>query len=252
MLKRIGFLLPRPVLLSLRAVRDLALGIWYRGTARWCPVCGWSSRKFREHGFPVRQDARCARCGSMERHRLVWLYFAARTDLFDGKPKRVLHVAPEQCFEARLRKRLGAGYLSADLLDPHVIERMDITAIQHPDETFDVIYCSHVLEHVPQDRLALSEFRRVLKKTGWAILLVPITAEKTFEDPTVTDPAERLRLFGQDDHVRRYGPDYVDRLRQAGFEVGITRLSDFVPAAEVTRLGLSSVAGEIYHCRRTS
>ncbi len=186
----------------------------------------------------------------MERHRLVWLYFAGKTDLFDGKPKRVLHVAPEQCFEARLRKRLGAGYLTADLLDPHVMERMDITAIRHPDESFDVIYCSHVLEHVPEDRLAMREFRRVLKQTGWAVLLVPITAAKTFEDPTVTDPAERLRLFGQDDHVRRYGPDYVDRLREAGFEVAITKTSEMVTASEASRLGISAVAGEIYHCRR--
>ena len=250
MLKEIGFRLPGPLIRSLRAARDLALGMWYRGSARWCPVCGWSSRKFRSQGFPVRPDVRCARCGSLERHRLVWLYFTAKTDLFDGKAKRVLHVAPEQCFEGRLRQRLGAGYLTADLLDPHVMERMDITSIQHPDESFDVIYCSHVLEHVPEDRLAMREFRRVLKQTGWAILLVPITAEKTFEDPTVTDPAERLRLFGQEDHVRRYGPDYVDRLREAGFDVVTTTPSEIVPAAETTRLGLNSGAVNIYHCQK--
>jgi Methyltransferase domain len=250
LLKSIGYRLPRHVLRSLRTVRNFALGVWYRGSSRWCPVCGGSSRKFRSYGFPVRQDARCPRCGSMERHRLVWLYLNAKTDLFDGKPKRVLHVAPEQCFEERFRQRLGAGYLTADLLDPHAMEPMDITAIQYPDESFDVIYCSHVLEHVPQDRLAMREFCRVLKRTGWAVLLVPITTDKTFEDPTVTDPAERLRLFGQDDHVRRYGPDYVDRLREVGFEVVTNTLSEIVSAAEVIRLGLGSAAGDIYHCRR--
>jgi SAM-dependent methyltransferase len=177
------------------------------------------------------------------------LYFAHRTNLFDGQPKRMLHVAPEQCFERRLKERLGAGYLTADLLDPHVMERIDITRIQYPDESFDVIYCSHVLEHVTDDLQAMREFRRVLKRSGWAILLVPITADRTFEDPTVVLPSDRLRVFGQEDHVRRYGPDYADRLREAGFEVDVTRVSDIIPADEAARMGLTRV-GAIYHCTR--
>lgn len=247
-MKRIGFLLPRSVLMSLRAARDLGLGAWYRGRGRWCPVCGQSSRKFRPG--VARENVRCARCGAMERHRLVWLYFTHRTDLFDGRPKRVLHVAPEQCFEGRLRHRLGAGYLTADLLDPHVMERMDITRIPYPDESFDVIYCSHVLEHVEDDRGAMKEFRRVLKPSGWAILLVPITADKTFEDSTIVQPSDRLRVFGQHDHVRRYGPDYVERLRQAGFDVQVTPASDIVPADQAALMGLTR-AGAIYFCTRT-
>jgi SAM-dependent methyltransferase len=177
------------------------------------------------------------------------LYFARRTNLFDGRPKRVLHVAPERCFEGPLRQRLGAGYLTADLLDPRAMEQMDITDIQHPDESFDVIYCSHVLEHVPDDRRAMRELRRVLKKDGWAVLLVPITAERTIEDPTVTDPAERERLFGQHDHVRRYGPDYADRLREAGFDVVITEVSDLLGDGDLIRMGLTGATMTIYHCR---
>jgi hypothetical protein len=240
----------RSVLVPLRAARDLVRGTIYRGKQRWCPVCDQSSRRFLPFGVVVRPDAQCPRCGSLERHRLVWLYFARRTDLFDGKARRMLHVAPERTFEARLRKRLGAGYLTADLFDPHVMVQMDICNIQYPEESFDVIYCSHVLEHVPDDRQALREFRRVLRKTGWAILLVPITVDRTVEDPTVTDPAERLRLFGQEDHVRRYGPDYVDRLREAGFEVVVSQVSDLATGADATRMGLTPAAGEIYHCRR--
>ena len=252
LLKRIGFHLPHRVLAPLRVARDFGLGAWYRGQGRWCPVCGQSSRKFRPGGTFVRQNARCPRCGSLERHRLVWLYLTQHTDLFDGRPKRVLHVAPEQCFAGRLKARLGEGYLTADLLDPHVMERIDITRIRFSDETFDVIYCSHVLEHVPDDRRAMREFRRVLKRTGWAILLVPITTDRTFEDPTVVRPADRLRVFGQEDHVRRYGPDYVDRLREAGFEVNITRVAELVSAEDATRMGLPWGAGEIYHCRRAA
>jgi ubiquinone/menaquinone biosynthesis C-methylase UbiE len=131
------------------------------------------------------------------------------------------------------------------------MERMDITRIQYPEESFDVIYCSHVLEHVPDDRIAMREFRRVLRKDGWAVLLVPITVEKTFEDPTITDPTERLRLFGQEDCVRRYGPDYVERLREAGFDVFVTRVLDVFSEEEATRMGLTPAAGEIYLCRRS-
>jgi SAM-dependent methyltransferase len=249
LMKRAGFLLPRSVLLPLRGARDLGLGLWYRGRGRWCPVCGWSSRRFRPGGTVARQDAKCPRCGALERHRFIWLYLAQRTDLFDGRPKRVLHVAPEQCFERRLEDRLGAGYLTADLRDPHVMEPMDITAIRYPDESFDVIYCSHVLEHVADDQQAMREFHRVLKRSGWAILLVPITLDRTFEDPAIVRPADRLRVFGQKDHVRRYGPDYVDRLRNAGFEVQVTRVPDMIAADEAARMGISR-AGAIYHCTK--
>jgi SAM-dependent methyltransferase len=199
----------------------------------------------------LRDEARCVFCGALERHRLAWLYFQRETDLFDGRHKRVLHVAPEPCFEPRLRACLGDGYLTADLLSPRVMVRMDITAIQYPDDHFDAIYCSHVLEHVPDDRAALREFFRVLKPGGWAILLVPITADQTFEDPSITDPAERLRLFGQEDHVRRYGPDYVERLRGAGFQVCTCTVADLVRPADARRMGLTPASGEIYYCTKS-
>lgn len=129
--------------------------------------------------------------------------------------------------------------------------RMDITDIQYPDDSFDVIYCSHVLEHVQEDVKAMRELRRVLKPDGWAVLLVPITAETTYEDPAVVDPRERLEKFGQEDHVRRYGWDYIDRLRSAGFNVEMFRVSDLASDADALRLGLGQAAGEIYCCRKS-
>jgi len=128
--------------------------------------------------------------------------------------------------------------------------KMDITAIQFPSESFGIIYCSHVLEHVPDDKQAMREFCRVLKPDGWAILLVPITADKTFEDASVTDPAERLRLFGQEDHVRRYGPDYMDRLRESGFKVEKTSVADLVSPEDAVRMGLTAASGDIFHCTK--
>ena len=119
-----------------------------------------------------------------------------------------------------------------------------------PSDTYDFLLSSHVLEHVPDDRRAMREFHRVLKKDGWAILLVPITAKSTFEDPSITDPRERLRLFGQEDHVRQYGPDYKDRLEQAGFNVEQIRPADFLSPAEIKKMAIIGLAGDIYFCRR--
>jgi SAM-dependent methyltransferase len=126
--------------------------------------------------------------------------------------------------------------------------RLDVTALDFRDSTFDVVYCSHVLEHVSDDRRALTEIRRVLKPQGWALPLVPITAAKTFEDPAVEDPAERLRLFGQSDHVRCYGPDYVDRLHEAGFEVTATSPADLVSSEDRIVMGLTDASGLIFCC----
>lgn len=233
---------------GVRAAADLAASVPYRGRGLWCPVCERASRRFVSYGVEPWADARCVHCRSLARHRLVWLYFLEMTDLMDGAQKRVLHVAPEPCLEGRLRQRLGSGYVTADFQAGRADMQMDVTAIDYPDEHFDVIYCSHVLEHVQDDRRAMREFRRVLKPDGWAVLLVPVNAEKTREDPSVVDPAERLRLFGQKDHVRMYGPDYGDRLREAGFVVTVLRVPDFRPPREAGSMGLTAQSGEIYRC----
>jgi hypothetical protein len=234
----------------LKPLRDLVVAIAYCGKARWCPVCGKWSRRFRAFGKIRRRDAKCPHCGSLERHRFVWLYFTEKTDLFDERAKKMLHVAPEEWFAPRIKKRLGKGYITADLMDRRAMVKMDVTDIKYPDETFDVIYCSHVLEHVQDDRRAMREFFRVLKRGGWAILIVPIDADKTIEDPSIVDPAERLRVFGQEDHVRRYGPDYVDRLRDAGFAVTVQRVADLAEGDRATRMGLTPASGAIFHCTK--
>ena len=147
----------------------------------------------------------------------------------------------------------GDGYLTADLRGTGVMESMDITDIARPDGSFDVIYCSHVFEHVVDDRQAMRELCRVLAPSGWAMLNVPITANETFEDHSVTDPRERIREFGQKDHVRRYGPDYIDRLTEAGFEVTRITLGDLVEDADIERDGLSNAAcGDLFYCVRQS
>lgn len=227
--------------------------ICHFGLARFCPVCGSSVRSFGKYGKPSRPDARCPVCGLMERHRLVWTYFKERTSLFDGKNRSMLHFAPEREFAAQWSKLPGLHYTSADLFDPRAMVRMDISAIDFPDETFDFFYCSHVLEHVPDDKKAVGQIYRVLKKGGCAVLLVPITAEETFEDPSVTDPQEREKLFGQADHVRRYGIDCAERFRQAGFTLNVVYASDLLSPGQKAKFGLNGLDEKrtpIFECRK--
>ncbi|PQE00643.1 methyltransferase type 11 [Mycobacterium sp. EPG1] len=244
--------IPSNVRPTLRLARNTLRSLRYRGEGRYCPVCKTKSRCFGAYGVDSRADAQCMRCGAVERHRLTWLFFERRTNLLDGHPKDVLHVAPEPQFEKLLKPAIGPSYITADLFDPSAMVRMDVTNIEYPDNTFDVVYCSHVLEHVDDDLKAMSEFLRVLKPSGWAVLSVPISAAKTFEDPSVTDPAERLRLFGQEDHVRRYGPDYIDRLKSVGFKVTVINPEDFLEAAEISEMAVGPNRGEqIFFCTKS-
>jgi len=201
---------------------------------RHCTVCGKDSLKFFDGGvIEKRAEACCPQCGSLERHRLLLPVLREKTNLFEANGLKLLHVAPEKFLHQRLRVLPDVDYISADLEPGRADVEMDITNIQYEDNSFDAILCSHVLEHVPDDRKAMREFFRVLKPGGWAVLAVPINVDETVEDPSITDPAERIRLFGQDDHVRRYGPDYFDRLEEAGFQIERLRGADLMSDTRV-------------------
>jgi len=221
--------------------------LFYAGAKHECPVCNGRVRWFKPMG--TRPSARCPVCGSLERHRLIWLYCRARTNLFDGRPKRLLHVAPEPCLTRELRRIDALEYVGADLEGHHAMVRMDVTAIQFGDASFDVILCNHVLEHVPEDGKAMRELLRVLKPGGWAIMQVPIKGETTQEDPAVTSAAERTRLYGQHDHVRQYGRDYVQRLRAAGFLVEVNTYAAGLSLPQRERYGVLAEE-DLYCCSR--
>lgn len=236
---------------SIRRLMYPLFRLRHGGDSRWCPICENSSSAFLDHQVVLpREDAKCPFCKSLERHRLIWIVLQRKTNFFTSPPRKVLDIAPDQMIRRRFRKLLGDRYITADLLEPDVDVKMDITDVQYPDKSVDFIFCSHVFEHVPDDRKGMKELHRILTGEGVAIIAVPITAEKTVEDPSVQNPQERLRLFGQEDHVRRYGPDFKSRLSEAGFTVTVYSREDLLSPREIERMGIIPEAGEVFLCRK--
>jgi SAM-dependent methyltransferase len=213
---------------------------YYLGRQYHCAVCGSKLRTMFDSGLPfsILQDVDvvggermprdiCPVCFSHSRTRLIWEYLRREMRLEKRTIKaKVFHVAPEYALANYLSG--VSDYLGLDL-DPksyekhQTVEYCDITNIAYPDDSFDLIICSHVLEHVPRDHLAIRELHRILRTDGVAVLQVPIgmALNETIEDPFITDPTERERRFGQHDHVRIYGRDYPQRLAAGGFAVDI-------------------------------
>jgi SAM-dependent methyltransferase len=240
---------PASVRTKLRDVQEQVQPILYAGWSVECPCCGAHYREFLPHGRPLRPNARCAKCDAVERHRVMMLYLKDRTDLFTAKQK-LLHFAPERIFLEIFSAAENLQYVTTDYCEPTDVN-MDITALALPDNTFNAIICSHVLEHIPDDSKAMRELCRVLKPGGWAILQVPIDLkrEHTYEDFSITKPEERRRHFGQEDHVRWYGQDYPQRLTNAGFEVTVDRYVPTLPPETIAKHGLL-LSEDVYFCRK--
>jgi SAM-dependent methyltransferase len=210
---------PRKYLQRVSGAGLKILGVFYRGDNVTCPVCAKHFRKFLPYGrINPRENALCPNCLSLERHRLIWLYLKEKTPFFHSR-LHVLHIAPEACFIKRFEKIHEDHYITADIESPLAKIKMDIHQIPFEANTFDAVLCNHVLEHVKDDLKAMEEIHRVLKPGGFAILQVPFfnpVPDVTFEDPSITDKREREKIFGQDDHVRKYGKDYLQRIKRAG------------------------------------
>lgn len=244
--------IPRPWLIRLSYVVQFFAPVLYGGSRFTDPIDGRSYRKFLPYGYGgnIRDNALSPGTNSLERHRLMYLYLKRDTDFFT-KSQKVLHVAPEQCFYGRFRKMDNLDYTTADLDSPIADISIDIHDIPFEENTFDVVFCNHVLEHVNDDQQCMRELCRILKPGGLAIMQVPWIPdqEKTVEDPSITDPKERERLFGQYDHVRKYGKDYEDRLIKAGFKVTRVDMDKELSAEEFEKYRLPE--GEpLYVCTK--
>ena len=238
-------LIPRPVLIRLSYWVRPIIALSLKGNRFTDPIDGKSFKKFLPYGYEnPRENVLSPSTLSLERHRLLWLYLKNETDFFN-KPIKLLHFAPEQAFYKRFKKLDNLEYTTTDLNSPLADVKADICNLPFSDNSFDVILCNHVLEHIPNDIKAMQELYRVLKPGGWGIFQIPqdLKREKTFEDDTITDKKERARIFGQYDHVRIYGKDYFDKLRSIGFTVEEVDYTNMLPKQDVEKYRLAK--GEI-------
>jgi predicted SAM-dependent methyltransferase len=236
--------IPRPILIRLSIVVRPILALLLKGSRFTDPIDGKSFRMFLPYGYGnQRNNVLSPSTLSLERHRLLWLYLQNETDFFQselvsdssvGQPKsiklrdtetssalKVLHFAPEQEFYKRFKKQANIEYTTTDLLSPLADVKADICNLPFKDNEYDIIFCNHVLEHIPDDTKAIQELYRVLKPSGMGIFQIPqdLSRATTFSDDSIVDQKERAKIFGQYDHVRVYGRDYFDKLRSIGFKV---------------------------------
>jgi SAM-dependent methyltransferase len=232
--------IPRKHLIRLSYVFMRISALFYKGSNVECPICNSRFRKFLPYGHNIiRENALCPRCLSLERHRLMWLFLKEKTGFF-STDLRVLHIAPEQCFYSRFRKLKNIDYITADMESPLADVKLDIQEMPFKNNEFDVVICNHVLEHVKDDKRAMSEILRVLKKGGFALMHVPIdySMKETYENREITSPEEREKHFRQKDHYRLYGLDFPERLKKAGFIITDRNYGEELDEETAERFGI--------------
>ncbi len=237
--------LPRPFLIRLSYTAQPFLAFFLKGDKFTDPIDDKSFKTFLPYGYGKQRDNVLSPSTlSLERHRLLWLYLKNETDFFTAK-QRILHFAPEQAFYKRFRKMTNLDYITTDLESPLADVKADICKLPFKDNEFDIILCNHVLEHIPDDTKAMQELYRVLKPGGTGVFQIPqdLSRETTFEDDSITDKAERAKIFGQYDHVRIYGRDYFDKLRSIGFKVNEVDYTSTLSKEDIIRYCLAH--GEI-------
>ncbi|MBI5324046.1 MAG: class I SAM-dependent methyltransferase [Ignavibacteriae bacterium] len=194
--------------------------IIYKGSGYYCNICNKSYRKFLPAGNDKRQNAKCPGCGSFERHRLLMYFLKEKTNFFNSN-LNVLDVSPNKTMHNLFNQMNNIKYTSVDLMMSYVTQKVDLTQLPFDNETFDCIFCYHVLEHIQDDIKAISELYRVLKRNGWAIIQSPFdkSLNKTLQSEKIMTSEERKEVYGQEDHVRIYGKDFISRIESVGFDV---------------------------------
>ena len=234
--------IPRPWLIKASYLVKPIIAFYLKGDTYTDPIDGNSFRKFLPYGYSKqRKNALSPSTLSLERHRLMWLFLKNETSFFTSSKKiKTLHIAPEQCFLKIFKKQKNLDYITSDLESPIADVKADICNLPFKDDSFDVVFCNHVLEHIPDDKKAMQELFRVLKKGGFGVFQIPqdMSRENTFEDASITDKEERTKIFGQYDHVRVYGRDYFNKLRSVGFKVEEVEYTQRITPEELDRFCL--------------
>lgn len=232
---------PRPWLIRISYWVRPFVAFLLKGNTFEDPIDGKKFRKMLPYGYATtRKNVLSPSTLSLERHRLLWLWLQRETNFFT-RSQTLLHFAPEQAFYKRFRKMKNLNYTTTDIESPLAMVKADICQLPFEDNSFDTVFCNHVLEHIPDDKKAMQEIFRVLKPQGMAILQIPQDTSRavTFEDNSITDPEERTKIFGQYDHVRVYGMDYFEKLKNIGFEVHAIDYTKELSAEEIKRFCLA-------------
>lgn len=244
----LGFIFPLA-----NKIRLMYLRVKYAGNKVVCTCCNRSFREFAPFGDNRRKNAWCPNCESLERHRLLWMYLEHKTNLYSA-PLKVLHIAPEAVFFRLFKTKKNIDYYPGDIY-PHLCPRgtayFDLLNPDFPDNSFDVIICNHVFQYIENDKKAMKNIYKLMKIGGWGIMQVPIdtTRSVTYEDNSIIDPLERERAFGLKDHVRYYGYDYADRLRNAGFKVSVDDYTAAFTDQEIHKYGFWK-GDAVYYCTK--
>lgn len=242
-----------PIFPIANKIRLSWLKIKFAGDKVICACCKSQFSKFAPFGETTRYNAWCPNCESLERHRLLWMYFEKETNLYTA-PLKLLHIAPETVFFHRLKTHSNIDYFPCDIfpgLYPKGTRFFDVLNHHLPDNSYDVIICNHVFQYIEEDRRAMKSLYQLMKPGGWGIMQVPINtaAKVTYEDPTITDPLEREKAFGLKEHVRYYSYDYADRLREAGFTVTVIDYTREFSDEEIFKYGFYK-GDAIYFCTK--
>jgi len=222
-------------------VADLLLNLVDRRHLRYCNICGWEGSRFIVNagsGYFVRHDM-CPSCGEIGRYRM--LYSLVTPSLSDGMT--VLEIGPNRAFGHAIFERFPITYLCSDLSDRRANLRMDLTAMAFADNSFDIVLCMHVLEHIPDDHAAMSELFRILKSSGVLYAQVPMSGEHRTIEYGFFNPHDNW-------HVRIYGTDFANRLADAGFQVHPVLPHDLFDVAEMERLCVKNEHLPIFKCTK--
>jgi predicted SAM-dependent methyltransferase len=245
--------IPRPILISFSLFFKKIAPLLYAGNRYEDPIDGKTYRKFLPYGYSEvanRNNVLAPGTLSLERHRLMWLYLKERTDFFTATHE-VLHIAPEQCFYKIFKAMPNLKYTTGDYNSPIADVHFDLHKAPFADNSYDVIFCNHVLEHVEDAHQCMTELYRIMKPGGWGIFQVPIDINNphTYEDKSIVTPEDREKHYWQKDHLRLFGLDYGDKLRAAGFEVIEDDFAKTLPAELADRYRISREE-VIYLCRK--
>lgn len=203
---------------------------------KYCMICGGNIEEFEPAGMKqelfkkhhiigggYRSGCICPQCGCNDRERWIYYVLSRHTDIPEMEG-RILHFAPEKSISKFMRTNGKIDYYTGDLAYSRAMHVTDITDIQYKDETFDYVICNHVMEHIPDEAKAVSEIKRVMKKNGKWIFSFPVCTDMdTFENPRITSPEDRLKYYGQEDHVRLYGRDFKERFEGYGLKLRVFR-----------------------------